>query len=148
VDQMYLEDPVPDTSQFVEIAHRLRILRRDPGQGLLAGNMRVRELADQMAGNFAAKYPASFVGALLRERIKLRTGDVGAGVKMSLHPIENDRQVGDQYPSGMPAEYIGTANVCLPVFEDRAEIDVDDVVVLDRANGWIIRRNRQCVGPR
>jgi hypothetical protein len=137
IDQVDLKDPVSNAPQFIEIAHGLRIFRRYPRQGLFARNMRMGELADQVTGD------------LLRERVKLGAGDVGMSVIVTPHSLEDDRKIGNEATSGMIAKHVGSADVRLPVLEHRAEVDVDNIVAIDRANRRIVGGDRQGIraGP-
>lgn len=129
--------------QLIEIAHWLRVFGRDSGPCLFTGDMRMRELADQVARDLSAEHPSRLAGAFLRERIKLRAGDVGARVIVTLDLLEDDRKIGNQPASGMMTEHIGSTNVGFPVFKDRAKVDIDDIVAIDRANRRIVGCNRQ-----
>jgi hypothetical protein len=65
---------------------------------------------------------------------------------MRLDAVEDDRQRFDQRCSGVITQDVGTAKIGLPVLEDRPQIKVDDVVLLDVADGRVIGRKRQRIG--
>jgi hypothetical protein len=68
---------------------------------------------------------------------------------MRLDPVEDNRQRVDQRCSGVIAQDIGAAEISFPVLEDRPQIDIDNIVALDVANGRVVGRKRQRIwaGP-
>jgi hypothetical protein len=66
---------------------------------------------------------------------------------MSLDSIENGRKRLDQRRSGMTAKDIGPAEVGFPILKHGPEIDIDDVVALDVANGRVVGCDRQRIRP-
>src|SRR6202789_869365 len=150
---MDFQNPVTFVSVGVGIAHALGIGRRDAMLLAIARNkLEMGEFADDMAGDDAAEFPTGFLRRIPRERIKLCARDVGRGIVVRFHDVEDTRQVGDEaLLVGIGAKRIGAADIGFPLLvarrEDRTQIEIDDVVRRDGVNRRRLREHAQRIGP-
>jgi hypothetical protein len=77
-------------------AHRGGIARGDVGLDVLAVDLLVRELADQVSGVDVAEGPSGRTGQPGDLVVELRAGDVGMIGEVVASGVEDDRQVGRQ----------------------------------------------------
>ena len=114
-------------------AHRLVAAGRDVGLDVLARDLLVRELAHQVAGDGAAERPPVRLGQPGHVRVQLLARDVLVRLEEPAPRAEHDRQrVPQPQLDRVVAEYVGPAEVGLPVLEDGPEVQEHDVVRGDR----------------
>jgi hypothetical protein len=76
IDQVDFQDPVAAASGPVQPTHRVIASGGDVGLDVVAGDLLVRELADQVPGNLTAELPARLLGEFGYLCVELRAGDV------------------------------------------------------------------------
>jgi hypothetical protein len=76
LDKMYFKYPVPFAAQLVQITHRPGILRMDTHQILVARNVSMRELANQMSRDRPTKSPPRILSRALGISIEFCAGNI------------------------------------------------------------------------
>ena len=106
---MYFQYPVPFATKTIGIAHGCGIARVDTHQILLARDLCVGKLADQMPRDDAAKNPSSFLGRLFGKGIEFSPRNVGRCTVVGLDSFKNDGQIGDQRSARMISQDVGSS---------------------------------------
>ena len=145
---MDLEDPVADLAVPVRPAHRLVAARRDVGLDVLARDLLVRELPQQVPGDGTAERPPIRLGQPGHVRVQLLAGDVLVRLEELAARAEHDRQrVPQPQLDRVVAEHVGPAEVGLPLLEDGPEVQEHDVVRCDRPVRRVLAVRLQGVRP-
>ncbi len=146
---MDLDDPVPGISVRVRISHPGRIGGADAVMVLIALDAGVREFAHQMTGDLAAEQPAGLDGLADRLVIELGAGDIGVPMEMIGQRVEDGLEIGAEFVlPRIVADHIGAADIGLPLFEDRSEVEKDDVILLHLPDRRVLRKDGDGVQAR
>src|ERR1700759_1353940 len=90
---MHLEDPVAGPPAAVGPTHDLARAGRDVGLDLVARDLLMRELTDQMPGDLPAELPARLLTQLQHVRVQLLAGDLRLAAEVPPPGLPHPRQV-------------------------------------------------------
>lgn len=146
VDEVDLQDPVACIAGFVFSAHRIRGAGRDIGFDLVARNVLVREVTDQMSGDHTAEMPTGILAESDDVVEELFPGDVGMTKEVVPARLPDSWKIFAECDfARIRAEHERSAEVCFPFLEDGPEVEEHDVVVPDDAVGRVAARGFQRV---
>src|SRR5580704_9930355 len=120
---MNLQNPVAFSSFRVQLSHPFRIIRMNVQRHFIVRNSLVRELPQEMPGDWSAIFPAIILRQFLRVAVKLRSCNVGMTIEIFLALEKSFADVFAKFQ----LERVGTQHerspeICFPLFEYRAQI--------------------------
>src|SRR5580704_9878018 len=129
VYEMDFQDPVASLPFGVMAAPFYGIVGVEVERDFIVGDAFVGKLADQMAGDWAAVFPAVVAGHFLGVAVEFVGFDFGMVVEILFALGEGFGDVVAEFQfQRIGAEHEGTAEIGFPGFEDWAEVEEEDVV--------------------